>query len=96
MAKIAEAYVEISARLDKMNADLNRAKSDFAKASGQMQTQANALSGSITKIKASYALAAGVIGGPLSAQSSQPSSPLPTTSTRSTRWPSRPASLLRC
>jgi len=63
MAKIAEAYVEISARLDKMNADLNRAKSDFAKASGQMQTQANALSGSITKIKASYALAAGVIGG---------------------------------
>jgi len=63
MAKIAEAYVEISARLDKMNADLNRAKSDFAKASGQMQTQANALSGIITKIKASYALAAGVIGG---------------------------------
>lgn len=63
MAKIAEAYVEISARLDKMNADLNRAKSDFAKASGQMQTQANALSGSITKIKASYELAAGVIGG---------------------------------
>ena len=63
MAKIAEAYVEISARLDKMNADLNRAKSDFAKASGQMQTQANALSGSIKKVKLAYAGAAAFIGG---------------------------------
>lgn len=47
MAKIAEAYVEISARLDKMNADLTTAKAQFAKATGDMQKQATGLGSSM-------------------------------------------------
>lgn len=46
--KIGEAYVEISAKLDKMEAGLKKAREDFAKTSGQMQKDSVSLSDKIT------------------------------------------------
>lgn len=61
--KIAEAYVEISARLDKMHTDLNRARTDFTRSADQMQAKADSLSGSIANIKSAYAMASAFIAG---------------------------------
>lgn len=61
--KIAEAYVEISARMDKMEADLKTAQSKFAAATGKMQQSAGGLTASMDKVRLAYAAAATFIGG---------------------------------
>jgi hypothetical protein len=77
MSKIAEAYVEISAKLDRMEADLKTARSSFAKATGDIQTNANKLqggmSGLLSKVKAvrvAYFAVAAAIGGTVMAMTS--------------------------
>lgn len=77
MSKIAEAYVEISAKLDRMEADLKTARSSFAKATGDMQTNADKLqggmSGLLSKVQAvrvAYFAVAAAIGGTVMAMTS--------------------------
>jgi hypothetical protein len=61
--KIAEAYVEISARMDKMEADLKTAQGKFTTATNNMQKSAGGLTASMDKMKLAYAGAAAFIGG---------------------------------
>lgn len=63
MSKIAEAYVEISARMDRMDADLRTAHTKFDSAMGKMQKSSDALAARMTNLKNAYGLISGVIAG---------------------------------
>lgn len=61
--KIAEAYVEISARMDRMEADLKAAQSKFTAATDKMQKSASGLGATMTNLRSIYAGIAAIVGG---------------------------------